>query len=75
MENAKSMVRPITQADTVMAVYHEDFGMRAWGRPDLIFAAWPDGQVVWSRHRLRGGPPYYVGDVGSQNDHCHASTS
>lgn len=29
----------------------------------LIFAAWPNGRVVWSDDRLRGGAPYSEGSV------------
>jgi hypothetical protein len=59
------MDRPITQADTVLAVWYEDVG-RCWHIPKLILAAWPDGHVVWSRNRVEGGPPYYMSDVEPQ---------
>src|SRR5262249_15874534 len=29
----------------------------------VILAIWPDGRVVWSEDRLRGGPPYFEGRV------------
>jgi hypothetical protein len=54
-------VRPITNADSVMAVYRENLGDASDATPALIFAAWPDGYVVWSKDRVQGGAPYQVG--------------
>jgi hypothetical protein len=51
-------IRPITEAHAVIAVYREDWGLASTGRPAIIFAAWPDGQIVWSDDRIQGGPPY-----------------
>jgi hypothetical protein len=56
------MLRSITQSETVSAVYHEDRGMRSLAAPTVILVAWPDGHLVWSRDRLRGGPPYFERD-------------
>jgi hypothetical protein len=30
---------------------------------DLIIVVWPDGRIVWSGDRIRGGPPYSVGQI------------
>jgi hypothetical protein len=30
---------------------------------DLIFVVWPDGRILWSDDRVRGGPPYSLGQV------------
>jgi hypothetical protein len=54
---------PITEADSVLAVYREDWGRAAAGTPAIILAAWPDGRMVWSEERLRGGAPYRAGRV------------
>jgi hypothetical protein len=62
-EGAKPPIRPITEADTALAVYMEDWGLVATGEPTIILAIWPDGQAVWSGDRLRGGPPYSAGRV------------
>jgi hypothetical protein len=59
----KPRVRPITEADSVLAVYREDWGLFSDGSPALIFVAWPDGHVVWSADRLQGGPPYRTADI------------
>ena len=59
----KTKVRPITEAESVLAVYHDDWGLGSRGGPGIIFAAWPDGHVVWSDDHLKGGPPYRTGDV------------
>lgn len=29
--------------------------------PKVILAAWEDGQIIWSEHAIRGGPPYRTG--------------
>jgi hypothetical protein len=63
LEPAKHVVRPITQADTVLTVYREDWGRFSKGTPAIILVAWANGHVVWSRDRLRGGPPYYERNV------------
>jgi hypothetical protein len=59
------MIRPITQADTVLAVYIENEGTISLPTT-LILVAWPDGHVVWSGDRLRGGPPYCMSTVDPQ---------
>ena len=53
--------RSITEADSVLSVYREDWGRRSSGTPAIILAAWPDGFVVWSQDQQRGGPPYRAG--------------
>jgi hypothetical protein len=62
-EEPKPVVRPISEADTVLAVYYQDW-TRGSPRPDgLILAIWPDGHIVWSGDRVRGGPPYRQAEV------------
>lgn len=60
---APTQLRPITRAESVLAVYRENWGLASSGGPYLILAFWPDGTVVWSEDRLRGGPPYREGRV------------
>jgi len=55
--------RPITGADSVVAVYTQDWGRVSAGPLHIIVVAWPDGHVVWSEDRIRGGPPYLAGQV------------
>jgi hypothetical protein len=62
-EEPKATVRPITEADSVLAVYRRDHGIESRGEPGLILAAWPDGHIVWSGDRLKGGAPYRAGRV------------
>jgi hypothetical protein len=33
---------------------------------DVIVVVWPDGRIVWSDDRIRGGPPYTVGEVDKE---------
>lgn len=51
---------PITDAESVFAIYKQNHGLGIDGRPpdQLIFAAWPDGRIIWSEHQVPGGPPY-----------------
>ena len=55
--------RPITLADSVVAIYAQNWGRPSGGGPKLILAAWGDGYVVWSQDRLQGGEPYLAGQV------------
>src|SRR5207302_434840 len=55
--------RPIEKADTVIAIYSQDWGLASAGNPTIILAIWPDGRVVWSKDRLCGGSPYFTGQV------------
>ena len=61
--SAASPSRPVTEADTVLAVYTQDWGLGSSQGTKLILAAWPDGYVVWSQDRIEGGPPYFAGSV------------
>jgi hypothetical protein len=56
-------MRPISDAESVLAVYREDWGLASRGEPAIVFAAWPDGLIVWSGDRLMGGPPYRAGHL------------
>jgi hypothetical protein len=60
---AASRTRPVTAADTVLAVYTQDWGLGSHQGPRLIISAWSDGYVVWSQDRVQGGPPYLAGSV------------
>ena len=54
---------PITNADSVIAILAEDYGLRANGGPKLISAIWPDGQMIWSENPVLGGEPYFSGTI------------
>lgn len=58
-----SSPRAITEADSIIAVFTQDWGLASAGSPKLILTAWPDGYVVWSEDRIRGGEPYFAGQV------------
>jgi len=62
-DEPKETMRPITEADSVLAVYREDHGLRSTSGPAIILVAWPDGHVVWSGDRLKGGAPYRAGQI------------
>jgi hypothetical protein len=57
--------RPITDADSILAVYTQGFGLSTNGRASnrLVFAAWPDGRVIWSEDQTQGGPPYRTATI------------
>jgi hypothetical protein len=63
-QEPKPAMRPITDAESILAVYREDWGRGSRGEPAIIFATWPDGSVIWSGDRLMGGPPYRAGHIG-----------
>ena len=42
-QEPKPAMRPITDAESILAVYREDWGLHSSGEPAIIFAAWPDG--------------------------------
>jgi hypothetical protein len=49
-----------------IAVFGEALGKRAPGSDSgshLSVAIWPDGRIIWSRDRDRGGPPYLSGRI------------
>lgn len=60
-QGAESALRPVTEADSVLAVYTENWELGAKPETRLILAVWNDGYVVWSEDRLRGGAPYHTG--------------
>lgn len=62
-DEPKLVTRPITEAESVLAVYGEDWGLASKGDTSLIFAVWPDGHIVWSGDRINGGAPYRAGEV------------
>jgi hypothetical protein len=62
-DESKPAMRLITDAESVLAVYREDWRLGASSGPSLILATWPDGFVVWSGDRLKGGPPYRAGHI------------
>lgn len=60
-------VRPISEADEVMAVYWNSFGLASVEEaPALILAIWPDGYVVWSEDTVFGGKPYRSGHLDAK---------
>jgi hypothetical protein len=62
-DEPKPAMRPISDAESVLAVYRDDWRLGSSGGPAIILAAWPDGLIVWSGDRLRRGPPYRAGRV------------
>lgn len=57
--------RPITDADSILTVYTQGLGLASNGRAPqrLVFAAWPDGRVIWSEDQTQGGPPYRTATI------------
>jgi hypothetical protein len=58
-DEPKETTRPITDADSVVAIYREDWGLLSSGSPAIILAAWPDGHIIWSGDHVKGGVPYF----------------
>ena len=55
--------RPITNANTILAMSTDDWGLFSPGKRQLIVAVWDDGTIIWSKNRLEGGTPYFTGKV------------
>src|SRR5262249_1432644 len=57
--------RPISDADGVLAIFvNWSRGIAHGNSPDpIVFAAWPNGYVVWSDNQVEGGPPYHEGRI------------
>ena len=62
-DEPKYTTRPISEANSVLAVYKEDWHLFSDGTPGIVVVAWPDGYIVWSENRLEGGPPFRSGHV------------
>jgi hypothetical protein len=63
-EEPKQAMQPISEADSVLAVYRESSGgIVPLLEPAIILVAWSDGHLVWSLDRLKGGAPYRAGRV------------
>ena len=58
-------IRPITDADSILAIYTQGLGLASNGRSPqrLVFAAWPDGRVIWSEDQIQGGSPYRTATI------------
>lgn len=58
-------IRPITTAKAVFAIYTFDSGLKFIENSTnrLIFAAWDDGYVVWSRDHRKGSTRYHAGRI------------
>lgn len=62
IDEPKVQARPISEANSVLAVYVEDHGLRpSAGGPAIILLAWTDGRIIWSTDRVNGGGPYRTG--------------
>jgi hypothetical protein len=61
-DEPKPVMRPISEAESILAVYREDLGRASRGTA-IILAIWPDGFIVWSSDRVMGGPPYHAGHI------------
>lgn len=56
-------LRPLTESNSVFAVYTEDWGLTSSSSPQLIMALWDDGRMIWSIDQVHGGAPYREGHV------------
>lgn len=60
----KQELRPISEADTILAVGLEKGGFVVTPPyHQVILCIWPDGFAVWSGDRLNGGAPYFEGAI------------
>ena len=59
--------KPINEADSVIAIFTDDWGLGSSRGPQLIVSIWGDGSVVWSNDRVNGGPPYFAAQIKPQD--------
>ncbi len=55
--------RTLDDANCMLAIWNEDWGLASSGDPKLVLAVWKDGYVAWSEQRIAGGGPYRTGRV------------
>jgi hypothetical protein len=55
--------KSITDAETVISIYTNDWGLGSSDGPRLIMSVWGDGSIVWSNDRIKGGSPYFKSKV------------
>jgi hypothetical protein len=58
--------KPITDAESVIAIYTNDSGLDASQGPQLLVGIWGDGTVIWSNEHVKGGPPYFTAQVNPE---------
>jgi hypothetical protein len=58
--------RPVSTAETIVAIYAREGWVKEFKGPTLVMAVWVDGSAVWSEDRSAGGPPYRSGRVDSK---------
>jgi hypothetical protein len=67
--------RPITEAETCLAVHVDDWGLFSRSPfSKLIVAIWGDGKIVWSKDNIKGGSPYFTGKVSPEQIEALIST-
>jgi hypothetical protein len=59
--------RSVTEAESVLAVFTEDWRLCSSRGPQLIVGIWGDGSVVWSNDQVNGGPPYFTAQIKPQD--------
>ena len=59
--------KTITEAESVIAVFTNDWGLGKSEGPQLIVSIWGDGSVVWSNDHVKGGPPYLASQLNPKN--------
>lgn len=48
----------VSHANSVFAIYKEDWRLTAAGTPRLVLVLWANDRIIWSENQVEGGPPY-----------------
>lgn len=57
--------KAISEAESVLAIFTNDWGRGSHEGPRLILSVWGDGTIVWSQDGLRGGAPYFESKIAA----------
>ncbi len=55
--------KSITEAESVIAIFTNDWRLFGSEGPQLIVSIWGDGSVVWSNDHVNGGSPYFTAQL------------
>ena len=55
--------KSITEAERVIAIFTNDWGLGASKGPQLIVSVWGDGLIVWSEDQTNGGAPFSTAKI------------
>lgn len=58
---------PISEAESLIAIYTNDWNLVPTKKTQLIVCIWGDGSIVWSHDQVQGGAPYFKAQLEVAN--------